>query len=245
MKQNDNEPRLIHPKKISLGLALLASVFLTACSSGPLSFFASEPEEKATAVTRSSSTPPLPHAYVADQPDGAMLLEENTKAGDALAEQLLLRLGSGSGVLAASLVELGDLDKASLFGQVSSQQLGSRLSQHGFKVLESRLAADLRLGKTEGEFMLTRESARLLSQSHNASSVLLGVYSEAQERVYVSARVVRLNDNAVIAAYEYYLPKSDDVLALLAPGGADRARARSSHEQVWAGMSARERAFQK
>lgn len=236
MNHNDKEPKMINARKVMLGLALLAGVFLTACSFGP---------EKTTAVSRASATPPLPHAYVADQPGGALLLEANSKAGDELAEQLLLRLGSGSGVLAASLVELGNLDKASLFGQISSQQIGSRLSQHGFKVLESRLAADLRMSKSGGEFMLTRESARLLAREHNASSVLLGVYSETQERVYVSARVVRLNDNAVLAAYEYYLPKSDDVLALMAPGGSDRARVRSSHEQVWAGMAAREKAFQK
>jgi TolB-like protein len=237
MQRNNSETKIISARQILIGLVLLTGAFLTACSSDSVAVLGSAPARQ--------GVPPLPHAYVPEQPDGALLLEENARAGDALAGQLLLRQGSGSGMLAASLVELGNLDQAALFGQVISQQIGSRLSQHGFKVLESRLAAELRLDKANGEFMLTRESAQLLTRNHNASSVLLGVSSEAGQRIYLSVRVVRLNDNAVLAAYEYYLPKTDDILALLAPGGSDRARVRSSHEQIWSGMAARERAFQK
>lgn len=209
-------------KCFKLVFLLLLSVFLAACS------FGSGPEKKQPAPAARSG--------------GPLLLVENDRAGDALGDLLQSRLGSSSGVLVASLVELGNLEHSSRFGQLCAQQIGSRLSQRGFKVLESRLGAELRLGK-DGEFMLTSESARLLAREHNAGSALLGVYSESRRHVFVSVRVVRLNDNAVIAAHEYSLPKNnEDVSGLLshsAGGGG------ASQERVWAGFAAREPAFKK
>jgi hypothetical protein len=218
--------------KISAGwmiffvLLALAGILLSGCS-------LSGSSEKAGAAAAREA---LPHAALQKQDSGALLLAANTAAADALASQLLLRVGSASGILSANLVELNDLDKSSLFGQTCAEQLGSRLSQHGFKVLDSRLGAELRMEKTRGEFMLTRDSARLLTANHDAHAALLGVYSETGRRVFLSVRVVRLDDNAVIAAYEYYLPKDDDIMSLLG-SGAGRAG------WNWSGYAAREQAF--
>ncbi|MDR2893658.1 MAG: hypothetical protein LBV80_11380 [Deltaproteobacteria bacterium] len=219
-------------RRLAWGLLCLTGIMLTACSGGPT----------ATATTDISpvTTAALPHASTQNPPPGARLLTANTVAADALAAMLVGRLGSTSGILTASLVELENLDKSSSFGQTSSQQIGSRLSQHGFKVLESRLADELTLHKTNGEFMLTRESARLLSREHDAHAVMLGVYSETAHRVFVSVRVVRLYDNAVMAAYEYYLPKSDDVAAMLGPAGKNTE---SDATRAWQNFSKREQAY--
>jgi hypothetical protein len=227
MKNNSNTGKSY---KISAGwmiffvLLALWGIFLSGCSSS----VSSERESAVAARTV------LPHAALQKKFSGSPLLAANTFAADALASQLLLRVGSTSGILSANLVELNDLDKSSLFGQVCAEQIGSRLSQHGFKMLDSRLGAELRMEKTRGEFMLTRDSASLLSANHNAHAALLGVYSETDRRVFLSVRVVRLGDNAVIAAYEYYLPKYGDVAILL---GNDRAG------WSWSGYAAREQAF--
>ena len=215
-----------HFKFFGLGLFLLLGIFLTSCSSGPLSYFFNSNENCQNSLRGAQS-------------GGSLLLAENAEAGDALADLLQNRLGTASGVLAASFVDMGNFERSSQFGRLCAQQVGSRLSQRGFKVLESRLGAELRMGK-DGEFMLTRESARLLAREHNANSVLLGAYTESRQRVFVSARVVRLNDNAVIAAHEYHLPKNADVLALMSvtPG-----RAQAPEQQAWAGFAAREMAF--
>jgi TolB-like protein len=215
-----------------LALPVLAGFFLSGCS-----FSDTGERAKFTAVYG-----PLPHASVQEQPGDALLLKSNMDAGDALAAQLLLRVGSGSGILSASLVELRDLDKSSLLGQTCAEQIGSRLSQHGFKVLDSRLGADIRMEKTGGEFMLTRDSAKLLSENLDAHAALLGVYSETGQRVFLSVRVVRLNDNAVIAAYEYYLPKHDDIVSLLGNGN-NRGNNAGGSGHPWFGYATREQAF--
>ena len=216
-------------KRLFLGLFVLLGIFLTGCSGG------GSPDDVASAKNI-----PLPHASVQDPPGGALLLNANIHAGDALAAQALSRVGSTSSIIAASMVELDNLDKSSLFGQLNAQQIGSRLSQHGFKVLEARLGSELRMQKRNGEFMLTRESAKLLAQNHDAHAVLLGVYSESHDKIYISTRIVRLNDNAVIAAYEYYLPKRGDVAALLDPALRNPSR---NGMQIWSGYARREQAF--
>jgi TolB-like protein len=209
---------------IIFALLALVGIICSSCSS-------SEPVAQVESTNYGlAARGALAHASLQAQPGGVPLLKANTEAGDALAAQLLLRMGSAGGILNVSLVELNDLDKSSLFGQTCTEQIASRLSQHGFKVLESRLGAELRMERTQGEFMLTRDSARLLNANHDAHAVLLGVYSETSNRVFLSVRVVRLNDNAVIAGYEYYLPKYADVASLL-------------NGNNWSGYSTREQAF--
>lgn len=212
--------------RLGWGVLFLLGIILTACSSA-------EPED--AHVLPASER--LPHAVSVNPPGGAMMLSGNTIAGDALGSMLLPRLGSGSAVLAATMVDIDDFDKSSSFGRTSMQQIGSRLSQHGFRVLEPRLGASLRFEKRQGEFMLTRESLRLLSRDYDAHAVLIGTYSESYDKVFLSVRVVRLQDNAVIGAYEYYLPKNSDVQALLGANGS------YGGSEIWRRHAVREQAF--
>lgn len=213
------------------GAVLLLGIILTACSSP-------EPDDgSAAANIEGQATSRLPHAVGVNPPGGAIMLSGNTQAGDALGDMLLPKVGSGSGILLTTMVDMDNFDKSSAFGRASMQQVGSRLSQHGFKVLEPRLGSTLRFEKRQGEFMLTRESMRLLADNHNAHAVLVGTYSESRDKVFLSVRVVRFNDSAVLGAYEYYLPKNEDVEALLGvsriPGG----------NHLWNRYATREPAF--
>lgn len=165
-----------------------------------------------------TSVPNLAQAMPVDPPGGSYLLTVNTYAGDALHKMLLLRMGSGGGILTTSFVDMHDFGKTSAFGRVTSQQVGSRIGQYGFRVIEARLASTLSMAPRAGEFMLTRETARLLADTYDASAVLVGSYSDQGGNIFVSARVVRLSDNTIMAAYEYALPRDGDVSRLLADG---------------------------
>lgn len=166
------------------------------------------------------------------------MLTANIYAGDALSSMLLLRIGSGSSIVAASFVELDNLDQTSGFGRLASQQIGSRIGQHGFRVLEVRMGAELRMDIRQGEFLLTRDSARLLTSEYDAYAALVGVYSSVGDKLFVSARVVRLSDNALLGAYEYYLPMDGDVRQLLAANSGGRGG-----DAVWSHFGRREQAF--
>lgn len=195
------------------------------------------------AATTTVAIPNLPQAMPVNSPDGSYMLTVNSFAGDALQKMLLLRMSSGSGILTTSFVNLHDFDETSAFGRVVSQQIGSRLSQYGFRVLEARLASTLSMTPRVGEFLLTREAARLLADSYDANAVLVGGYSDAGGKVFVSARVVRLSDNVILGAYEYVLPRDSDVSRLLAGNGAWAGdsfwRRHSEREQAFTGSRAR------
>jgi TolB-like protein len=192
--------------------------------------------------SRQERIPPLPHDMPVDPPAGAAMLTANTYAGDALSAILLQRVGSGSGILTATMVNMEDMDASSPFGRTAMQQIGSRVAQHGFKVIEVRLTNEMRMELKNGEFMLSRDTARLLARDHDAHAVLVGVYSRSATRVFISTRVIRLVDNAVIAAYEYYLPLSNDAGYLLgnslnSPDGGKSADA------LWSQYARRGQAF--
>jgi TolB-like protein len=151
---------------------------------------------------------------------------------------LLQRIGTDSAILATSLVHLDTLEDTSAFGRLAGQQIASRIAQHGFMVLDVRLTSALSIGK-EGEFMLSRDMGRLLAAEYNAHAVLVGTYAQSGSRIFVSTRVLRLTDGAVLAAYEYYLPLGGDVGPLMdsGPGKA------SSLEALWRKYTSRGRAF--
>lgn len=217
-------------KRFVWGVILLLGIILTACSSP-------EPDDDMTAGLEGRNAARLPHAVGVNPPGGAIMLSGNTQAGDALGDILLPRIGSGSGILVTTMVDMENFDKSSAFGRTSMQQIGSRLSQHGFKVLEPRLASSLRFDKSQGEFMLSRDSMKLLRDNYDAHAVLVGTYTESKDKVFISVRVVRFADNAIVAAYEYYLPKSEDVQALM---GASRL---PGGNHLWSRFATREPAF--
>ncbi len=159
--------------------------------------------------------PPLPHAVPVDPPKGSLMLTANTYAGDAISAELLQRIGSGSGILAATMADMENLDDSAPFGRTSMQQIGSRVVQHGFKVLDVRLTDSMRMDLKQGEFMLSHDTTRIMAKEYDAHAVLVGLFSRSADRVFVSVRAIRLDDAAVIAAYEYFLPRVGDVQTLL------------------------------
>lgn len=151
-------------------------------------------------------------------PEGSTLAHANTFAGDALENMLRGRVNKTSGILVATMVNLDNLDETSSFGRLVMQQVGSRLGQYGYRIVDVRLRADMAI-TPEGEFMLSRDVAKLMQSNYGAEAALVGTYSVAAGKVYCSVRVLRLSDSAVVGAYEYYLPRRGDTARLLRGNG--------------------------
>ena len=186
------------------------------------------------------ATPNFPSMSV-DPAGNSHMFTASARAGDVLHEMLLLRMGPGGGILTTSFVDMHDFERTSAFGRVASQQIGSRLGQCGFRVIEARLASTLSMAPRAGEFMLTRETGQLLADTHEASAVLVGSYSDEGGDIFVSTRVVRLSDNVIMAAYEYYLPRDMEVARLITSSGQG-GRA-SVGDSVWERHNSRTPAF--
>jgi hypothetical protein len=54
-----------------------------------------------------------------------------------------------------------------------------------------------------------------MAVSYDAYAALVGTYADAGQQLFISLRVVRLSDNVLLAAYEYYFPKNGEVSGLL------------------------------
>lgn len=170
------------------------------------------------AMAGPGATPRQPaqiEASLAAFPQGSLLTGTSQMAADALHQVMAGRVSKDSPVLVTVMVELDDLQKTSTFGRVVMQQVGSRLSQYGYRLVESRLGQNMIIRPREGEFMLTREVARLMQTQYAAQAVLVGSYVETPVTVYCSLRLIRLDDGAVVGAYEYQLPNSGEVRSML------------------------------
>ncbi len=179
-------------------------------------------------------------ASLAAYPSGSVVVSSSQQAADALQSVFAGRVSKESPILVASMVQLDDLKASSTLGRMVMQQVGSRLSQYGYRIVESRMRQDMAIIPHEGEFMLTRELARLMQTRYEAQAVLVGSYVEEPGTVYFSLRLIRLDDGAVVAAYEYHLPNRGEVRNLIRK---ERRSTVVDVDPVWTTLNKRQDAF--
>ena len=134
------------------------------------------------------------------------LLESNYAAADSLGRGLRFRgLPLDEPIMAASFVNIDDLTESSTLGRIVSEQIASRLAQHGFKIVEVKLREEsVFIKEGEGEFLLSREVLNL-GATRGAHAVLVGTYAVSRDFIFISTRVVRTEDNSVVTGYDYEL----------------------------------------
>ena len=104
------------------------------------------------------------------------LISANHGAADALLTRAPWLKDRKDPLLAATFVDINNLDTSSGLGRVIGEQLGSRFAQQGFTVVEIKMRNNIFIKEGSGEFALSR-SIREISQSHNAAAVIAGTYA--------------------------------------------------------------------
>ncbi len=217
----------IYPKRCR---AMLPAILLA------LALHAAPAWADAGPVGAAARQPAAPDAVLVNPPEGSELLNANTYAADALHAVMASRVGTGSPILVATLADVDNLERSTPFGRVTMQQVASRLGQHGYRVIEARMGRAMTFSP-QGEFLLSRDATRLMQSEYDAQAALVGTYSLAGGTAYVSLRVVRLDDAAVMAAYEYHLPVRGDTRRLMA-GQGDPWSQYSGRRQAFSGAAA-------
>lgn len=192
----------------ALILAVGLFVLLTGCSS--FKFFSSESEEIIPPRSNKKSR------------SGAMIvpydniLEASYTAADRLAISFRKKKRKSSGhILAASFVNINNLKESSPLGRLISEQITSRLVQHGFRILELKLRQNsIYIKEGKGEFLLSRE-IKAISASHDSDYVVVGTYATAAKSIYISARIVNTSDNVIVTAYNYQIALNSQTESLL------------------------------
>ena len=144
------------------------------------------------------------------------LLESSYAAADSLGKGLRFRgLSLDESVLAASFVNIDNLTESSTLGRIISEQIASRLAQHGFKIVEVKLRQEsIFIEEGKGEFLLSREVLSL-GETRGAHAVLVGTYAVSKDFIFISVRVVRTEDNSVVTGYDYELPNDSTTRSML------------------------------
>ena len=136
-------------------------------------------------------------------------------AGDMLEGNLLYDIDRTLPILSTSFVNLDNLNETSAFGRLIGVQIASRLSQHGYKVIELRLSNGKVLVKEKnGELALSREMKRI-DKSHDAQAVIVGTYCTIENWVFVSTRLVSTLDNSILSSYNFSIRVGDLLRALV------------------------------
>lgn len=118
-------------------------------------------------------------------------------------------------ILITSFVNIDNLQQSSTFGRVVAEQVGSRIAQHGYKVIEMKMrTGSIFVQEQTGELVLSRE-LREISFQHDAYAVVVGTYAGGKESVYVTAKLVRAKDSVVLSSYDYRLPVGADTKQML------------------------------
>jgi TolB-like protein len=118
-------------------------------------------------------------------------------------------------ILVASFVNIDDLQQSSTFGRIIAEQIGSRIAQRGYKVIELKLRIHTVFVQMQtGELLLSRK-LREISLQHDAYAVVVGTYAASKESVYVTAKLIRSEDSVILSSYDYRLAVGPDTKQML------------------------------
>ena len=163
------------------------------------------------ALCGSGKTPPPPQ-----YPDVAMAM-----AAD-LDRQLGPRLGMGTAnnsrglywLVITTPADLNNLEKASPLSRLVGQELYAAFIGLGYNVQEIRKASDIIFNRSQGEFILTRDTKALATKRATATLVLAGTYVVTPGGVRFNLEVIDARNNNIIAASSRTLPMDATVGAM-------------------------------
>ncbi|MDM8564937.1 FlgO family outer membrane protein [Candidatus Halobeggiatoa sp. HSG11] len=118
-------------------------------------------------------------------------------------------------ILVTSFVNVDNVQQSSTFGRVIGEQIGSRLAQRNYKIIEMKMrTSNVFVQERTGELLLSRE-LREISLQHDAYAVVVGTYGVGKESVYVTAKLVRAKDSVILSSYDYNLPMGPNTKRML------------------------------
>lgn len=179
---------------LSLVMAIAAAVGLSACDTAPKAVAYKQPTFEEAADSE--------------------FIKSSRDAVTRLIAGIDTRLTSP--VLIATVVDVNDLRQAAPLGRTLSEQYAAGLVAGGFHVKELKLRGDVFVKEKTGELLLSRE-VKEIAQVHNATTVLVGTYSVANQFTFVSLKLVNTTSGQILRAHDYALPNNQDVRALSRP----------------------------
>ncbi|MDQ7830339.1 MAG: FlgO family outer membrane protein [Desulfovibrionaceae bacterium] len=171
----------------------------------------------ASAPAIAKGPPPPPPRY----PEVAMAL------ADDLDRQAAPRLGIGFPdnsrglywVVVTVPAQADDLEASSGLGRLMAQELSCALVARGYNVQEIRKASEIAFDRTQGEFILTRDTRALARRHVTATLVVAATYTVLPGEVRFNVELMDARNNNIVAMTSRSLAKTQEVAALLGRSG--------------------------
>lgn len=148
-----------------------------------------------------------------NKPEKVDVIALNYTATDELLKSSTWVIDPEQPIIVATLVNIDQLTESSRIGRMISEQVSARLTKMGYHVIELKLRGNIFVKQSEGELALSRE-IKDITTNHNAQAILVGTYAESRETLYVSLKMVGI-DNHIRAAHDYAIPIDSSLRQML------------------------------
>lgn len=155
-----------------------------------------------------------------DADTGNSLRQATYAAVDSLITQHSDRADIGR-LLVATLVDINDVNRTSMFGRQVTEYMSARLTQRDFDVIHATVRQDHMIVRPDGQFLLSRDIRNLVAD-YNAKCVVVGTYGLVQDYVFVSLKLVSTVDDSTLAATDFTVKRDGSVAEMLPPKGNQR-----------------------
>lgn len=167
-------------------------------------------------IWRPAAPPTVPTLRTEDPGAHSPMLAGSYAAADRLAAMLAAqRFDPAAPILVSSFVSINDVTKSTTMGRMLAEQIGSRMAQRGYRIVETKLRKhSLAVRPQKGEFALSRQYEQLNAE-RDAHAVLTGTYAVSRRVVHVSCRVIDVQSGALKAAWDMELPRRSMMMSML------------------------------
>ncbi|MBW1780234.1 MAG: hypothetical protein JRL30_05800 [Deltaproteobacteria bacterium] len=145
----------------------------------------------------------ISHAYQLGSSD-SRLVKAAYAAADHMENNLVYKLDRVIPILSTGFVNL-DNRKGSSFGRLLGEQVASRFSQHGYKVIDLRAEkSGLFEKKANDKPGLSRETKGISALcAYDAQAIIVGDYVVSDDLAYVSVRLIRIPDSSILTSCDF------------------------------------------
>ncbi|MGN7613180.1 FlgO family outer membrane protein [Magnetococcales bacterium HHB-1] len=219
-----------------LGLALAGALATTACTpiaamqqkprapapqakiSKPMGYAGVQKVPIVTGGVTQNIAPPQPAPPVFAEPD---IVEVSRRIADSLVVELRKNhpnFQRRKPMIVASFVNLNHVDSSSGLGLLMAEQISARLTQQRYTIIEAIMRNNLSVRQRHGTFILSRDAEKI-ARENKAYAVVAGTYSQSRDSLYVTAKIVKIQNRHALASVSAKLPIGSTLQDLLIETG--------------------------
>jgi len=119
-----------------------------------------------------------------------------------------------SKIIMTTIVDINDIENAAPLGRTISEHVSTFLANKGFNVVEMKLRNKIKMKKTIGELVLSRDVNKVI-RDVDARALVTGTYSNSASFVYISLKILDAKSGVILAGEDYRIYKTEDIRKLL------------------------------